>query len=246
MQITVAIPTFNSADYIAELLAYVVTQHPYRIYVLDDASTDATVAVCQKFPGVEVIAGEKNVGPTRNRNRVLNKDIGDILVFLDDDMQWRSGDLMAATRKYFADRQLGALGFSIFKQNGQELWFGNQREADPLFFWARNPFSWSPFTPPERHDSYASVCWLMEGAFAIRSDLFKQLGGFDKRFVRYQEGPDLCRRLRDHGHTIGHTNSVGFTHPKPLSVFSPSHLGLYLKTAILYHKLHHGKANTKS
>lgn len=238
---TVAIPTYNSAAYIAELLKYVVAQNPYRIYVLDDKSTDTTIAICKQFPGVEVIAGAMNVGPARNRNRVLSKDIGDILIFLDDDIQWRAGDLFGTVRKYFTNPQLAALGFSVYKSSGEELWFGNQHEADPLFFWARNPFTNHPFTPPERHDSYTPVAWLLEAAFAVRSDIFKQLGGFDERYVRYHEGPDLCRRLRNHGYTIGHTNSVSFIHPKPLSVFSPKHVALYLRSAVLYHRTHLSK-----
>ncbi len=238
--ITVAIPTFNGAAYIADLLAYVVSQHPYRVYVLDDASTDNTVAICSEFPNVEVVAGNKNVGPTRNRNRILDKDLGDILVFLDDDMQWRSGKILATIQKHFANPKLGALGFAIFDLSNKELWFGNERESNPLFFWARQPFI-VPLKPIERQKSFLAVQWLLEGAFAVRSDVFRLLDGFDERFKRYQEGPDLCRRLRQKQYIIGYTHDLQFNHLKPLSVFRLSHAGRYIKSGIIWHVIHRGK-----
>jgi GT2 family glycosyltransferase len=234
LRICVAIPTFNSAEYISELLNYVVKQNFYRIYVLDDASTDNTVAVCRQFSQVTVIAGDKNLGPTRNRNRVLTEDIGDILVFLDDDMVWRSGDIMATVHRQFTKANLGALGFAIFDSSDKELWFGNERESNPLFFWAERPFI-KPLALDERNTSHLPVQWLLEGAFAVRSELFRELGGFDEHFRQYQEGPDLCRRIRAHGFTIGYTHDATFTHTKPLNVFRPSHAGRYLRSGIIWH-----------
>jgi GT2 family glycosyltransferase len=234
LRICVAIPTHNSAEYISELLAYMVTQKAYRIYALDDASTDNTVAMCRQFPEVQVIAGTKNLGPTRNRNRILTEDIGDILVFLDDDMRWRHGDLLATIRSHFTNIELGALGFAIFDSSDKELWFGNERESNPLFFWAERPFI-KPLAPHKRITSHLPVQWLLEGAFAVRAELFKELDGFDERFKRYQEGPDLCRRIRAHGFAIGYTHDASFTHTKPLSVFRPSHVGRYIRSGIIWH-----------
>jgi len=244
-RICVAIPAFNSADYISGLITYILEQRPYRIYVLDDASTDGTVALCKKFPNVKVIAGDKNVGPTRNRNRILGEDIGDVLVFIDDDIQWRAGDMTHTVKKHFAAPNVGALGFAIFTAANKELWFGNERESSPLFFWARRPFI-TPLKSTERKKSFLPVQWLLEGAFAVRSDLFKSLGGFDERFKRYQEGPDLCRRIRQKKYVIGYTHDLQFNHPKPLNVFRLSHAPLYLRSGIIWHTIHRGKIKDRT
>jgi GT2 family glycosyltransferase len=243
-KISIAVPTYNSAAYIGRLLTYAVQQEPYAIYVLDDASTDNTVAICKQFPEVEIIAGTKNIGPTRNRNRVLPKDLGDIVVFIDDDMRHKAGDLTAAIQMHFSDPKIGALGFAIFSTSDKELWFGNERESNPLFFWALHPFI-THLQPTERQQSFLPVQWVLEGAFAVRSDLFKSLGGFDERFKRYQEGPDLCRRIRQQGYIVGYTHDVQFTHTKPLSVFSPHHAGRYLKSGARWHIKHRGKLKPK-
>lgn len=240
-RITVAIPTWNSAAYISQLLSYITQQGFYRIYVLDDASTDDTVEICKTFPDVEVIDGQQNLGPTRNRNRILTKDIGDILVFIDDDMQWRSGDLLPTVKQYFADPRLAALGFGVYDKQGKQLWFGNERESNPLFAWFRDPFI-TRISQAERQSSFFYVQWVLEGAFAIRSEHFKLMSGFDGHFKRYQEGPDICRRLRQHGFLIGYSNDIQFTHTKPLSVFTAaSQAGRYLKSGAIWHVRHRGK-----
>ncbi len=240
VRLAIAITTHNSAAYIADLLSYVVGLDAYRVYVLDDASTDDTVTICRRFAGVEVLAGNKNVGPTRNRNRILGKDIGDVLVFLDDDMAWRTGDLVATVRQYFEDPELGALGFGIYSLKNEEIWFRNELESNPLFFWARRPFI-RPMPLVDRKRPFFYVQWLLEGACAFRSDLFTSLRGFDERFKRYQEGPDICRRIRQKDLRIGYTNDVQFTHTKPLSVFKLSHAGKFIHSGIKWHVKHRGK-----
>lgn len=237
LRVTVVIPSFNSGEYIEEIVRYAKKLHPYRVYVLDDASTDDTVKKCRRISGVTVVAGDENLGPTRNRNRILGKDLGDILLFLDDDMRWLSGEALETINTHFANPQLGALGFAIFDTNGKELWFGNEHESSPLLFWLHRPFI-TPLKPHERQKTFLPVHWLLEGAFAVRSEIFTSLGGFDERFTRYQEGPDLCRRIRQAGHIIGYTHDLQFEHTKPLSVFRPNHAGLYLKAGWLWHTKH--------
>lgn len=236
-RVSIVIPTYNSSDYIEKLLHYVKGLHPYHIYVIDDASTDDTVKKCRRISSVTVIAGDTNVGPTRNRNRILGRDIGDIILFLDDDMRWLSGDVLKTIANHFANPSLGALGFAIFDTEGKELWFGNEHESSPLLFWLHRPFI-TPLKPHERKKTFLPVQWLLEGAFAVRSDIFTRLDGFDERFTRYQEGPDLCRRIRLDGHIIGYTHDVQFEHMRPLSVFRPDHAGLYLKAGWLWHAKH--------
>ena len=240
LRVCIAITTYNSEAYIAKLLSYAVAQDVSQIYVLDDASTDNTVAIAKQFDKVEVIAGNSNPGPTGNRNRILGHDIGDILVFLDDDVIPRGGDLIATIKQYFRNPRLAILGMAIYDAKGKQLWFGNNFESNPLFFWARRPFI-THLTAEERQQSYIAVQWVLEAASAVRSEVFVQLGGFDERFKRYQEGPDLCRRARMLGYEVGFTHDVQFDHPKPLSVFHPSHAGRYIRSGILWHSMHRGK-----
>ena len=67
-----AVPNYNMAESLKVLLPQLLAQSYDAIYVLDDASTDDSVAVAQSFgSAVRVIQGTKRLGSAGSRNRLL-------------------------------------------------------------------------------------------------------------------------------------------------------------------------------
>ncbi|MFD1802474.1 glycosyltransferase family 2 protein [Mixta tenebrionis] len=90
--ISVVIPTFNRADIILKTLNSVL-QQTYRhieVFVVDDASTDATAAVMAGVQDerVRFIQLEKNSGGTRPRNEGIERSNGEFIALLDSDDEW--------------------------------------------------------------------------------------------------------------------------------------------------------------
>ncbi len=52
-----------------------------------------------------------------------------------------------------------------------------------------------------RHESM-EVDWLVGACLMMRTELYRQLGGFDERFFLFFEDIDLCRRIRDAGKRV--------------------------------------------
>jgi glycosyltransferase involved in cell wall biosynthesis len=103
--ISVVIPARNEADGIGDLVRSVLAQRPARreleVIVVDDASTDDTVAVA-RAAGAQVLelgAGSNTGNPALARNRGAAIAAGDPIVFLDADCTPQAGWL---------DRLLGA------------------------------------------------------------------------------------------------------------------------------------------
>jgi GT2 family glycosyltransferase len=48
------------------------------------------------------------------------------------------------------------------------------------------------------------VDWVSGACMMIRSEAFRQAGGFDEEYWMYWEDADLCRRLADHGWTVAY------------------------------------------
>ncbi|MBE9167626.1 glycosyltransferase family 2 protein [Pleurocapsales cyanobacterium LEGE 06147] len=88
-QISVIIPAYNTANYIGQAIESVLgqTYHNIEVIVVDDASTDATAEVAQKFVDerLKVIINQKNSGVSYSRNRALREAKGTWIALLDSD-----------------------------------------------------------------------------------------------------------------------------------------------------------------
>lgn len=84
----VVIPTYNRADLIAATLQSVLAQEQpaARIIVVDDGSTDDTVARARAFAPAVTVLEQTNAGPGAARNRGIDAaDDCDYIAFLDSD-----------------------------------------------------------------------------------------------------------------------------------------------------------------
>lgn len=84
---------------------------------------------------------------------------------------------------------------------------------------------------------YVSGC-----AFMIRTDVFRDLGGFDENFFLYNEDVDLCRRVRERSYTVAYVPAAQIVHKRNQSVkLIPDRVrSEYRKSQIYYYRKHHG------
>jgi glycosyltransferase involved in cell wall biosynthesis len=86
--VSILIPAFNAQEWIAETLRSAVTQSWSRkeIIVVDDGSTDQTVAIASKFESDIVrVVRQENQGAAAARNTALSLSTGDFIQWLDAD-----------------------------------------------------------------------------------------------------------------------------------------------------------------
>lgn len=91
-KVSILIPSYNQAGIIEETLSSALSQtyDNIEVVVSDDASTDATPQILQKWQAeypekLKIFLHEKNVGITKNHNQGLLKCSGDFITFLDGD-----------------------------------------------------------------------------------------------------------------------------------------------------------------
>ena len=91
IKVSIIIPVFNAADYLAQCLGSAAGQTLKEIEILcvDDASTDGSLEIIKEFaktdPKVRVFANEKNTGAGEARNRGLKEARGEYVYFMDAD-----------------------------------------------------------------------------------------------------------------------------------------------------------------
>src|SRR5919204_5434173 len=91
MQVSVIVRSYNRAAYLAQALESVLgqTRPPDQVLVVDDGSTDATLALLDTYrASVEVIALPHSGNPARVLNAGLEAATGDIVALLDSDDVW--------------------------------------------------------------------------------------------------------------------------------------------------------------
>jgi glycosyltransferase involved in cell wall biosynthesis len=93
--LSVVLPVYNCARYLAEAVASVRAQRyePLEVIVVDDGSTDDTGRVAQSLGSDVRYVRQENQGPAAARNRALGLARGELIAFIDADDLWPAGRL---------------------------------------------------------------------------------------------------------------------------------------------------------
>ncbi len=107
-EVSVLMPVYNGENYIREGIQSILEQRDVRfeLIVVDDGSTDGTVALLDEYGddiSVHTVGNRGGIGPARNV--CVEKSSGDFLVFTDHDDLFPEGSL--ALRRSLFDRRDG-------------------------------------------------------------------------------------------------------------------------------------------
>src|SRR6266498_887244 len=112
MEISVLLPCYNAAPYLAEALDSVLVQDvPVReIIVVDDGSSDDSAAVAERFGPPVRCDRQPHQGISATRNRALSLARGEVIAFLDADDLWPPGSLASRLETLVADGSVDCVG----------------------------------------------------------------------------------------------------------------------------------------
>ena len=135
MRISVAMCTYNGADFLPAQLASIAaqTRPPDEIIVCDDASNDETRALLESFARTSAIPvslyfSDENAGSVKNFERAIGLCTGDVIALSDQDDVWRN-DKLHLVEGSFRQNPAAGMVFSdaeIVDRNlkpvGQRMW----------------------------------------------------------------------------------------------------------------------------
>lgn len=204
--VSILIAAYNAERWVAEAIESALGQtHPQvEVVVVDDGSTDGTLAVARSFEerGVRVVH-QTNAGACAARNRALEEAQGEFVKFLDADDALTLDAVAAqlnALALHRADRHIVPYGDAV----------ATDEELRPLA-------SASSMAPPPQQvfspDLGERIAALLSHNIATplplhRRELLEQVGGFRSHLRRGQEY-DLHLRLALHGVRFLHVPHVG-------------------------------------
>ena len=184
--ISLVIPAYNEEKYISDCLRHALNQSGhafFEIIVIDNASTDATAAIAEKFSGVRVVR-EEHKGLTRARQRGFLEARGDILAFVDADTRMPYGWGETIAYEFAADAKLACLSGPYYYYD-----VVGWQKALVWLYW---------------HILALPVYWIVGymavgGNFAISRSVLERMNGFDESIEFYGEDTDIARRARRFG-----------------------------------------------
>jgi GT2 family glycosyltransferase len=179
MKSSLVITTKNRKDDLRRAVTSAACQtEPLEIIVLDDGSSDGTAKmVSREFPQVRLVRSETSIGLVAQRNRGAVLASGDLIFSIDDDAEFSTPDVVAQTVKNFSHPRIGAVAIPYIEPKNSDLCF--QRAPDTDAIWITESFRGT--------------------AYAVRRDIFNQLGGFRSDIVHQGEELDFCIRLLANG-----------------------------------------------
>ena len=140
MRISVAMCTYNGAEYLPAQLTSIAeqTRRPDELIICDDASTDKTRAVIESFARtsripVSLYFSDQNAGSVKNFERAIGLCTGDVIALSDQDDVWHSHKLQRIEQS-FSDNPAVGLVFSDAELVDKNLKPLNQRVWNAVGF----------------------------------------------------------------------------------------------------------------
>ncbi|HEX8066166.1 MAG TPA: glycosyltransferase family 2 protein [Thermoleophilaceae bacterium] len=222
LRLTVIVPTWNACEVLDACLGSLAAQElpgGFETIVVDNASTDDTAAVLRRHADrVRVIANDSNVGFSVANNQAASVARGRILFFLNSDAELLAPDTLARLADAVEERGVAIVGPMLVNVDGS---LQPSCAAHPGVGRALAIAAGLPRVLPDRlrarvaphlwsHDRPMETDWVKGAAMAVRTDAFRELGGFWPTL--YGEEQDLAYRAQERGLAVRFEPSARVLH----------------------------------
>lgn len=185
--VSILIPAYNASVWITESIQSALEQTWPRkeVIVVDDGSTDGTLAVARRFGSKTVkVVSQPNQGAAAARNRAFSMAQGDFVQWLDAD------DLLApdkVARQLAAWEKLGDRRILLSSAYGSFFFRRSKAKFAPSRLWCDlSPVDWLA-------TKLEDGCWMQTATWLVSRELSEDAGPWDGRMMQDDDGEYFCR-----------------------------------------------------
>jgi len=209
---SVIIPNWNGLRYLRPCLASLEAQthRSFEVVVVDNASSDGSAeAVQREFPQVRVLALAQNGGYSGGCNAGVRAARGDVVVFLNNDIEAEPTWLEALVDALDRHPEAGSAAsrMMLYDQPTHIHSAGDVYGADGT---PESRGVWQPYGKP--YDRECMVFGGCGGALAYHKSVLDEIGLFEESFFMYCEDVDLNWRAQLAGYQCVYTPDAVVRH----------------------------------
>ncbi|MBR2043092.1 MAG: glycosyltransferase family 2 protein [Clostridia bacterium] len=185
-------------------------KYPLTLYVIDNASPDDAVQKLREISDISLIELKENVGFGGGHNAVINKISSKYHAVINPDVELNCDVLAHLVEVLEQNDDIMLIAPKIIGENGEEqhlpkrhptfryLFLGRLSRFGGIFEKIRKEYT----RENEGLENLTDIEFCSGCFFLIRSEIFKKLGGFDKRYFMYMEDADLSREVSKYGRVV--------------------------------------------
>jgi len=178
-----------------------------EIIIADNDSKDDSIEYLNStHPEIKQIILDKNYGFTGGYNRALAQIDSEYFVLLNSDVEVTENWLPPLINLLDSDKTIAAVMpkiLSITNRNEFEYAGAAGGFIDKYGYpFCRGRILGTVENDFDQYNQETDIFWATGACMVIRSELFKNLGGFDDNFFAHMEEIDLCWRLKNSGYRI--------------------------------------------
>ncbi|MCM8808026.1 MAG: glycosyltransferase family 2 protein [Candidatus Omnitrophica bacterium] len=205
-EIGIVITNFNRANLLLRCINSIKKFIPdtisYKIYVIDDASTDESVEIVQYYhPDVKIYKNLKNEGYVKSLNRGIRMSQEEYILVLDSDTEFVE-DIITPMMNFLKCPDVIMVGISQIKENGfpqgsygefpNPVFFVIGQKLSSYFLKAKSLF----FNKIINKNKPFPVKVVYSSCVMLKRKIFNKVGLFDERFRYLEADVEFCYRVK--------------------------------------------------
>ena len=258
MELSVIIVNYNARGYLENCLESLFENtrlRPIEVWVVDNASSDGSVEMLrERFPQVQVIESNENLGFGAANNEAMRRAGGRYKLLLNNDTIVHPDAIDTMVRIISERPRVGVLGPLLRNEDGTvQISYGNRvsffselsQKRLSARYQAGHPKARKVVESRSREEAHPD--WVTGACMMLQAELPEEVRFFDENFFMYLEDVDLCERIRQYGFQVLYSPEAELTHLRGKSVeVNSERVALeYRRSQLYFYSKHYGRTGVR-
>jgi GT2 family glycosyltransferase len=254
MELSVIIVNYNAREHLENCLESLFENtrlRPIEVWVVDNASSDGSVEMLkERFPQVQVIESNENLGFGAANNEAMRRAKGRYKLLLNNDTIVHPDAIDTMVRIMSERPRVGVLGPLLRNEDGTvQISYGDRvsffselsQKRLSARYQAGHLKTQRHIESRSREESHPD--WVTGACMMLQAELPQEVRFFDENFFMYLEDVDLCERIRQKGFQVLYSPEAELTHLRGKSVEAHSErVALeYRRSQLYFYSKHYGR-----